>query len=597
MRITAVSFAAILLLSLSQRAYCDAPGKTTVETVRKLQLPGVIRSAIGVTRNETEITCFVTQEDFDLHTPKTRILLIGGLDGTGESVQATVAALKWFCTSDAAADLRKQFLVSAVPCINPDGIAAGKGPANLSGGNPNTGFPPKVQFYGDAKTPEAAYLWRWIKLHVPDLVVDVRHGEKLNWQSPVSFSAPWAPLHGTLGTQILKDETTLASVLYGLQVDVPKGGEFLAKLLRAMQQARYKGPLHARQQAQKLVSRSPQLVGSNLATVYGKQLSSVTYIPALAVLARMRLGPERYVEDARTAVQPYFRGERSAKPGSPVSLAGHLVFAELARATDDPDERNRYTELVRAAADLAFDGDGNLDLARLSSSKMSDAVFMAGPILASAGGLTGEKRYFDACAAHVRNMRKLVRRDDGLYRHWPGVEAAWGRGNGFPALGLALCLSDFPKTHPAHGELIDGYREHMAALAKHQDPTGCWHQIIDRPGSYRELTCTCMIGFAMLRGIRRDWLPAEKFKPAVDRAWYAVKQRVWHGGELVDVCTGTGKQKNLRAYYDRKAIHGRDARGGAMALLFASEVLIAGRDASANEKKAKGESKNGAAGN
>ena len=41
---------------------------------------------------------------------------------------------------------------------------------------------------------------------------------------------------------------------------------------------------------------------------------------------------------------------------------------------------------------------------------------------------------------------------------------------------------------------------------------------------------------------------------------------------LVDVCTGTGKQKNLRAYYDRMAILGKDARGGAMALLVSTEM-------------------------
>ena len=34
----------------------------------------------------------------------------------------------------------------------------------------------------------------------------------------------------------------------------------------------------------------------------------------------------------------------------------------------------------------------------------------------------------------------------------------------------------------------------------------------------------------------------------------------------------TGKQKNLRGYLDRTAILGNDSRGGAMALLAATEV-------------------------
>ena len=72
--------------------------------------------------------------------------------------------------------------------------------------------------------------------------------------------------------------------------------------------------------------------------------------------------------------------------------------------------------------------------------EMSDAVFMAGPILAATGKLTGERKYFDAAATHFASMRKLCLRDDGIYRHSPLCEAAWGRGNGFPALGLAWAL-------------------------------------------------------------------------------------------------------------------------------------------------------------
>ena len=40
----------------------------------------------------------------------------------------------------------------------------------------------------------------------------------------------------------------------------------------------------------------------------------------------------------------------------------------------------------------------------------------------------------------------------------------------------------------------------------------------------------------------------------------------------IAVCEGTGKQTSLRAYLDRKAILGPDDRGGAMALLVATEM-------------------------
>ena len=111
----------------------------------------------------------------------------------------------------------------------------------------------------------------------------------------------------------------------------------------------------------------------------------------------------------------------------------------------------------------------------------------------------------------------------------------------------------------------------MSALAKHQDETGTWRQVIDRPESYREFTSTAMINFAITRGMRRGWLSRREFESVADRAWYALKTRIAPDASLIDVCRGTGKESSLRAYFDREAILGRDGRGGAMALLSASE--------------------------
>jgi unsaturated rhamnogalacturonyl hydrolase len=82
-----------------------------------------------------------------------------------------------------------------------------------------------------------------------------------------------------------------------------------------------------------------------------------------------------------------------------------------------------------------------------------------------------------------------------------------------------------------------------------------------------------MIAWAMKRGLDRGWLDKKECQPALDRAWIAAKHRIGPGGKVVDICTGTGKQKSLRDYYDRPAIWGVDARGGAMALMLATEMM------------------------
>ena len=248
-------------------------------------------------------------------------------------------------------------------------------------------------------------------------------------------------------------------------------------------------------------------------------------------------------------------------------VSGHLVFAELFGRTGEP----RYLELAKSAAELGFNPDGTLKPSMPFHNEMSDSVFMGCAILARVGGATGESRYFRMALRHLRFMQALDLRPDGLYRHSPLDHAAWGRGNGFPALGLALALSAWPEDDPGFAEVLESFRAHIAALARHQDPTGAWHQVVDRPESYREFTSTAMIGFAVTRGLRRGWLDRDPYEAVAEAAWRAVNARVKSDATLVDVCRSTGRQDSLRAYLDREAILGRDDRGGAMALLAATE--------------------------
>jgi unsaturated rhamnogalacturonyl hydrolase len=328
-----------------------------------------------------------------------------------------------------------------------------------------------------------------------------------------------------------------------------------------------------------LLARSPRQIAEQLAKVYGHKLDQVAYIPALPLVAKLRLsaltGDTAHRDEVAKIVAPFLAGEKSPAPKSGSEQAGHLIFAELARTAEGKD-RERWIELCRAAADQAFYKDGMPQPIVPFHNEMSDAVFMSGPILAATGKLTGEAKYFDAAAIHFAAMRKLCLRPDGIYRHSPLCEAAWGRGNGFPALGLAWSLSEWPDDHPAKKELIGEFQKHMAALKPHQDAkTGCWHQVIDHSESYDEYSCTCMIGWAMQRGISRGWLAKDDYQPCVDKAWQAIKERTSPDGKLVNVCTGTGKQKTLQDYFDRPAINDRDDRGGAMGMMFAVELMTA----------------------
>ena len=329
----------------------------------------------------------------------------------------------------------------------------------------------------------------------------------------------------------------------------------------------------AHREIQRRLARTPLEVAEQLAAVYGHELPSVVYIPTVALIGRLRLGEltgdKAILADVERIVKPYLDGEPTlGEQPSSSHLPGHLIFGELAKLTGNA----AYTKLAQRAADMAFDANGAMLESMPLHNEMSDSVFMGCSILAAVGRLTGEERYFEMALRHLRFMEALDLRPDGLYRHSPLDEAAWGRGNGFPALGLTWALDEMPEGAPGRAEFLEAYRSLMGALAPHQDLTGMWHQVIDLEGSYRELTSTSMIGYALSRGLRNGWIEGAEYEHALERAWYGVKTRVAADGSLVDVCTSTGKQPSLQSYLDRTAILGRDDRGGAMALLFAVEM-------------------------
>jgi rhamnogalacturonyl hydrolase YesR len=67
-------------------------------------------------------------------------------------------------------------------------------------------------------------------------------------------------------------------------------------------------------------------------------------------------------------------------------------------------------------------------------------------------------------------------------------------------------------------------------------------------------------------------LPEKDYRPVIDRAWQAILTRTGAEGRLVDVCESTARMKSLEEYLQRAALLGPDPRGGAMALLFATEM-------------------------
>lgn len=451
-----------------------------------------------------------------------------------------------------------------------------------------SGYPPEGSSYDGKTNADEQYLWRWLGMEAPDLVVivggtaslpgdfwivppgDVPQLNELAAHLPnVKRAAATGSLVYELGQNSANNVGRIPAV--SVVADSPRWQETLTAALAKSKLA----ASPARVELQKRAARSPKEIVEQLLPHYGKKLDQVAYIPALAVLGRVRQEKIDGGADAplpelvQTIMKPYLDGTKKSwdGKGGGSGLSGHLLFGELAELTGD----KRYTDLVLSAANVGFDQDGKPLAAMPTHTEMSDAVFMGCPILAQAGKLSGDAKYDAMCLTHLQFMEKLCLRKDGLYRHSPLDEAAWGRGNGFPALGLCWSLDELPKSFAGREYILKAHQAHLETLLKFQDASGMWHQVIDKPESYREFTATAMICYVMMRGVQEGRLERKKFESAIEKAWAALKLRNGSDGTLVDVCTGTGKQKSLRDYYDRPAILGRDDRGGAMALMAATE--------------------------
>ena len=53
-------------------------------------------------------------------------------------------------------------------------------------------------------------------------------------------------------------------------------------------------------------------------------------------------------------------------------------------------------------------------------------------------------------------------------------------------------LSVLPEDHPQRPAILQLFRAHAQGLATVQDGSGLWHQMLDRPDTFLEESCTAM---------------------------------------------------------------------------------------------------------
>ena len=551
----------------------------TAELRRLVQSrPDVWRlSACGVTRSDTSIASLVHADAYTSEAPRRRVLLLAGLDGEVRGVELAMATLRRIASSGSGSP-SELLAVSAIPCANPDGLGVGR--ENHAGGIPSRGYPPTSGFFDHPANPESRYLWRWIGFLAPDLVLELAHGEDVGWESNNAA----ASLGVALGALPLDEGDGLLEALGtglpnglgaipGLRLTCPaEATEGAFDRLTAALSGEPKHASPARLALDGRRARSPIQVARALASVYGRTLEPVVYTQGVAISGRLRLAAldgkvDETAAGVKALVEPLVPHivDAFGSPPQTASMAGVVWADELSRVTGDQADS---AILVEAARLYRPRGEGRPPYPADEDFRVED-MFFAGATLGRAFAVTGDRAYADLLGDFI--AATPTQQPTGLFWHCLSSPYFWGRGNGFAAMGLAETLTYLPTDHPSRPAVLAMYQRHMEVLPEFQEPSGMYRQVLDFAGSYQEHTATCMIGYAMARGLRLGWLDGSYSRPLA-LAWQGVSERTDDAGNVVDGCTGTGVQSSLRDYLDRPAIFGFDDRTGSMALWFAIEM-------------------------
>ncbi|MCY4638703.1 MAG: glycoside hydrolase family 88 protein [Acidobacteria bacterium] len=508
-----------------------------------------IVSGAGMTRDDVPLLTLENGVPFDTSRPERRLVLVGGLDGDPDAARIVLDAVRWFKTAAPEAE-RARWLVSALPLALPGGNTTGQPAA----------FPPVDGFFDHPEQPESRYVWRWVAYQAPDLVVEVRAGNELSLRAGSGPEAEGVPA-GSLAAALAHpaNHTGLGPVDTLLATAGARDGAAVMREVLARARDRQSA---LRNVLNRRMARDPLTVARLMARRY-PGTPSISYIPALAWVHTLRVAEMDDDGSLRgkvlEEVRPWLSGDRPPF-GNRISfaaLAGTMIFSQLVGLPGEDGETAARLAAEGVALAAAETAPGMPERA----SGWSDDFFLGTIAAVRAGdpeGLAAAVRLVTTAAARLQQS-------NGLFHHDAAAPTAWGRGNGFGALGLAELLTALPADHPERAAVLDVHRRHLAGMRAQQAPDGMWRQIVDVPGSYRETSVTAMTLTAMARGIRLGWLD-DSYRPVVDRTWRALLAHVAADGALVDVCFSTGAGPTRRHYLDRPAVNGADDRGGAMVL-------------------------------
>ena len=230
------------------------------------------------------------------------------------------------------------------------------------------------------------------------------------------------------------------------------------------------------------------------------------------------------------------------------------------------EKRDDYLMYIKRAANHILNKQDRLEDGTLCRNRpvkytiWADDLYMGVPLLARAGKLFNEQKYFDYAVKQVIQFTDyLWNEQTGLYSHcWQSDDstngvAHWGRANGWVILAQVELLKKLPKDYPLRGKLLKILNRQINGVTRYQSESGLWHQILDKQDSYLENSASAMFTFGIAAAVNEGWIPKRYIDIALN-GWEGLKTTISKDGTVKGICVGTGINSAMKHYYTRPTL-------------------------------------------
>ncbi|WP_418992562.1 glycoside hydrolase family 88/105 protein [Alistipes sp.] len=209
----------------------------------------------------------------------------------------------------------------------------------------------------------------------------------------------------------------------------------------------------------------------------------------------------------------------------------------------------------------------------------ADDLYMGLSFMAIYASRYGDRKMLHDAVRQVRRFHRYLWNPAAelMYHGYYGdlkrpAGAHWGRCNGWVMLATCHLLDVLEPGSGEHKRVLALLERQISGIVKRQTASGLWRQLLDREDAWEESSSSAIFIYAIAHAVCEGWIDA-RYATAALRGWEGLRrEKITLGGELRDVCVGTGIGDDMPFYYNRLRVDG-ETHGTGLVLEAGLEIL------------------------